>query len=323
MDNSLLLVTLAAILRDSAPMIFAVTGETITEKAGVINLSLDGSILLSAMTGFAVAYLSGSLVWGFLAAMAVGALVALIIAFASITLKRDQVAVGFVLTLLCAELSSFLGNPFVRLPGPSVPHLPLPGLVTLPVIGPLLFDHNLVTYLSFILILAAWFFIFRTPAGLVMQGIGERPLAAFVRGINVNRLRYFYTVLGGMLVGFAGAAYTLDVKLGWSHRHTAGVGWIALAIVIFGGWNPLRAAFGAYLFSGLQNLASWLQPTLPAIPSQVFQVAPFPLMILTLLLVTSDAVDRLLAYLPAPLRRRVAAAIKSPAPAALGTHFEC
>jgi len=323
MDTELLFVTLAAILRDSAPMIFAVIGETITEKAGVINLSLDGSILLSAMTGFTVAYLSHNLVLGFLAAMIVGAGVALIIAFAGITLKQDQVAVGFVLTLLCAELSSFLGNPFVRLPGPSVPHLPLPGLVTLPVIGPLLFNHNLVTYLSFLLILAAWFFIFHTPAGLIIQGIGERPVAAFVRGINVTRLRYLYTLLGGMLVGFAGAAYTLDVKLGWSHRHTAGVGWIALAIVIFGGWNPLRAAFGAYLFSGLQNLASWLQPILPAIPGQVFQVAPFPLMILTLLLVTSDAVDRLLACLPLPLRRRLAAAIKSPAPAALGTNFEC
>lgn len=321
MDTALLLRTLSSVLRGSAPLIFASIGETITEKVGVINLSLDGTILLAAMSAFAVALVTDSLLLGFLAAMAVGALVALIVAFASITLKQDQVAVGFVLTLLCAELSSFLGNPFVRVPGPSVPSAPIPILSNIPILGELFFDHNLVVYASFVLILVTWFWIFKTQPGLKLQGVGERPEAAFARGTNVNLLRYVYTFMGGALVGFAGAAYSLSVKLGWSHRHTAGNGWIALAIVIFGGWHPVRAAFGAYLFGGLKSLGSILQRQLPGVPSQIFQGAPFALMILALLLVNSGALERILAYFPPRIQRVLKGALLGAPPAALGTTF--
>lgn len=321
MDTDLLIRTLSSVLAQSTPLIFAGIGETITEKAGVINLSLDGTILLSAMGGFAVAYLTGNVILGFLAAMVIGAFVALIIAFASITLRQDQVAVGFVLTLLCAELSSFFGNPFVRKPGPSVPHLPIPVLSNIPIVGKLFFDHNVVIYASFLLIIVAWFWIFKTQPGLRVQGVGERPEAAFARGVNANRMRYLYTVLGGALVGAGGAAYSLSVKLGWSHRHTAGNGWIALAIVIFGGWHPVRVAFGAYLFGGLKSLGSILQRVIPGVPTQVFQAAPFALMILALLLVSSEALDRALAYLPTRVRRVLAAALRGSPPAALGTTF--
>jgi ABC-type uncharacterized transport system permease subunit len=321
MDTDLLIRTLSSVLAQSTPLIFAGIGETITEKVGVINLSLDGTILLSAMGGFAVAYLTGNVILGFLAAMILGALVALIIAFASITLRQDQVAVGFVLTLLCAELSSFFGNPFVRKPGPSVPHLPIPVLSSIPILGKLFFDHNVVIYASFLLIIVAWFWVFKTQPGLRVQGVGERPEAAFARGINANRMRYLYTVLGGALVGAAGAAYSLSVKLGWSHRHTAGNGWIALAIVIFGGWHPVRVAFGAYLFGGLKSLGSILQRVIPGVPTQVFQAAPFALMILALLLVSSEALDRAIAYLPPRVRRVLAAALRGSPPAALGTTF--
>ena len=321
MDTDLLIRTLSSVLAQSTPLIFAGIGETITEKAGVINLSLDGTILLSAMGGFAVAYLTGNVILGFLAAMVIGAFVALIIAFASITLRQDQVAVGFVLTLLCAELSSFFGNPFVRKPGPSVPHLPIPVLSNIPIVGKLFFDHNVVIYASFLLIIVAWFWIFKTQPGLRVQGVGERPEAAFARGVNANRMRYLYTVLGGALVGAGGAAYSLSVKLGWSHRHTAGNGWIALAIVIFGGWHPMRVAFGAYLFGGLKSLGSILQRVIPGVPTQVFQAAPFALMILALLLVSSEALDRALAYLPTRVRRVLAAALRGSPPAALGTTF--
>jgi ABC-type uncharacterized transport system permease subunit len=321
MDTDLLIRTLSSVLAQSTPLIFAGIGETITEKAGVINLSLDGTLLLSAMGGFAVAYLTGNVVLGFLAAMVIGAFVALIIAFASITLRQDQVAVGFVLTLLCADLSSFLGNPFVRKPGPSVPHLPIPVLSNIPIVGKLFFDHNVVIYASFLLIIVAWFWVFKTQPGLRLQGVGERPEAAFARGINANRMRYLYTVLGGALVGAGGAAYSLSVKLGWSHRHTAGNGWIALAIVIFGGWHPVRVAFGAYLFGGLKSLGSILQRVIPGVPTQVFQAAPFALMILALLLVSSEALDRAIAYLPPGVRRVLAAALRGSSPAALGTTF--
>ena len=182
MEPNFLVQTLASVVAASAPVVLAAIGETISEKSGVINLSLDGSIALSAMTGFAVAFLSGSVALGMLAGMAVGALVALVVAFASITLRQQQVAVGFVLTLLCADLADFLGNPFVRKPGPSVPHAPIPYLSTIPVLGPILFDHNMVVYVSMLSTVVAWWYIYRTQAGLKLQGVGERPESAFARG---------------------------------------------------------------------------------------------------------------------------------------------
>ncbi|MGH2592076.1 MAG: ABC transporter permease [Anaerolineae bacterium] len=307
---------LASILAASAPLIFATIGEAITEKAGVINLSLDGSILLSAMTGFATAFVTGNVWAGFLAAMLVSMLVALLVAYASVALRLNQVAVGFVLTLLCTDLSSFLGNPFVRIQGPSVPHRSIPVLKDIPLIGPILFDHNLVVYASFVTIFAVYWFMFKTRRGLELQGVGERPEAAYARGVSVNRMRYIYAAIGGALVGIGGAAYSLDVKLGWSYRHTAGLGWIALAIVIFGGWHPYRVAFGAYLFGSLQTLALKLQSVVPTL-SQVLPILPFPLMILTLLLVYSDSIGRLLDRLPA-----LRGVLRSDPPSALGTHFE-
>jgi len=323
MEPSFLIQTLASVVAASAPVILASIGETISEKSGVINLSLDGSIALSAMTGFAVAFLSGSVALGMLAGMAVGALVALIVAFASITLRQQQVAVGFVLTLLCADLADFLGNPFVRKPGPSVPHVPIPYLSTIPVLGPILFDHNVVVYLSMLSTVAAWWYIYRTQPGLKLQGVGERPESAFARGVNANRLRYIYTMVGGALVGLAGASYSLSIKLGWSHRHTFGIGWIALAIVIFGGWNPWRVAAGSYLFGLLKALGSILQrnPAFANVPTQVFSSAPFALMIFALLLVSSEGVDRLLALLPTRLARTIDRAIRGRSPGGLGKPF--
>ena len=308
--------TLASILLASAPLVFATIGEAITEKAGVINLSLDGSILLSTMAGFAVAYLTGSVWLGFLAAMIVSMLVALLIAYASISLGLNQVAVGFVLTLLCTDLSSFLGNPFVRVQGPAVNHLGIPLLKDIPFVGPIFFDQDLVVYASLVLIFVTYWFMYRTRRGLELQGIGERPEASYARGIPVNRLRYLYTAIGGALVGAAGAAYSLDVKLGWSYHATSGLGWIALAIVIFGGWHPYRVAFGAYLFGILQTVALKMQSVLPNL-SQVLPILPFPLMIFTLLIVYSDSIGRMLDRFPA-----LRSILRSDPPSALGTHFE-
>ncbi|HEY4691856.1 MAG TPA: ABC transporter permease [Bellilinea sp.] len=329
MDNTTL-VGLAGILASAAPVVFAVIGETITEKAGITNLSINGLILLTAMAGFATAATTGSLILGFLVGAAIGAFVSLIVAFGSIALKQSQVAIGFVLALMCRDLSYFLGNPFMGLSGPRVPPLPIPGLAEIPVLGVLFFRQDILVYASFVLIAVAYIFVFKTRPGLMLQGIGEQPATAYVRGANVNRLRYFYTIIGGALVGLAGPMYSLSVKVGWKGTITGldGIGWIALAITIFGGWNPLRAAFGAYLFVLLQWLGLVLQPSLPNIPSQVLQVAPFPLMILTLLLVNignSEWVDRTLAGLPEEVRRfiaKVLRAMRTTPPAALGIPFE-
>lgn len=329
MDTTLI-IGIAGILASAGPIVFAAIGETIIERAGVINLSVNGAILLTAMAGFAVGISTGSVLLGMLAGALIGALVALIVAFASITLKQSQVAVGFVLALLCRDLAYFLGNPYMGLSGPRLPHLPIPGLADIPVLGTIFFQHDLMTYMSFVLIVLAYVYIFRTRPGLMLQGIGERPAAAYVRGANVNLLRYVYTVIGGALIGLAGPMYSLSVKAGWKGTISGldGIGWIALALTIFGGWNPLRAALGAYFFAFLQWLGLVLQPSLPNIPSQVLQVAPFPLMILTLLLVNignAEWVDRTLAGLPERTRHalaRVLRAMRTSPPAALGMPFE-
>jgi general nucleoside transport system permease protein len=322
MDWDFLVRILASILAESAPLVIACLGETLTERAGVINLSLDGTILLSAMTAFVAASLSGSLALGFCSAAAVGALLALIVVVASIDLRQDQVAVGFVLSLLATDLSSFLGNPYVRKPGPAVPPLPIPVLKDVPVLGPLLFNHNLVTYASFALIGLAWFWMYRTRPGLEMQASGEHPAAAFARGVPVNRLRLLYALFGGALAGIAGASYSLSIKVGWSYQHTLGIGWIALAIVIFGGWDPLRVAFGTYLFGALQSMGSLLQGVLPGVPTQAFQVAPFVLMIGVLVLVRSEGLERFLGLLEGRAGKSLAGFLRVTPPSALGRRFE-
>ena len=189
-------------------------------------------------------------------------------------------------------------------------------------LGTLFFNHNIVVYASFIVTIVAWLWIFKTRPGLELQGVGERPAAAFARGINVNRLRYVYTVVGGALVGLAGAAYSLSVKLGWSYNMTLGIGWIALSIVIFGGWSPIRAAVGAYLFGALQTLGSLSQGILPGAPTQIFQAAPFAMMIVVLVLVRSDRLEAALERVPGRLGAALASLLRVTPPGALGTRFE-
>jgi len=179
MEFNLILVGLAGVIAAATPIVFATIGETITEKAGVTNLSVNGTIILSAMTGFAVATSTDNLWLGFLAGAFVGALVAAIVAFSSITLKQSQVAVGFVLTLMCRDLAYFLGNPFMGLSGPRVPPaFEIPLLSKIPILGTLFFNQDILVYLSFLLIIFANIYVYKTRPGLSLQGIGERPASA-------------------------------------------------------------------------------------------------------------------------------------------------
>lgn len=280
-------ILLASVLAGATPVLLAALGETVTERAGIINLSLDGTILLSAMTAFVVTYHTKSVLLGFIAAALVGGLVASMVAFFSIFLDQAQVAVGFVLTLMTKDLAYFLGNPYARLPGPQAQPIPIPYLHDIPFFGPVFFTHSPPVYIGLIGIFTCWWYLFRTPMGLTLRSVGEHPAAAYARGINPNRQQFLYTVCGGLLVGLAGAAFSLAIKPGWGRPQGAeGAGWIALALVIFGGWHPLRVALGAFLFAFLQVIGIYLQGWLPSVPTQVFQVAPFPLMIFTLLAIS-------------------------------------
>lgn len=308
--------TIASVVGGASALLFATMGETISEKAGVINLSVEGSMMLSALAGFVIAFETESVWLGFPAAAAVGVAVALVVAAGSIRLSLNQVAVGFVLFALCTELSRFMGQSYVGRPPTGVPAWEIPVLGSIPFFGRVLFDHNLVVYLAYLVVAGTYFFMYRTRPGLDLQGIGERPEAAHSRGIAVNKLRYVYTAIGGALIGIGGAAFSLDVKLGWSDRPTRNLGWIVLAIVIFGGWHPLRAAFGVLLFGALQAFALNLQPEYPSL-SQVLPSIPFPAMILALVIVNWKA---LLKWLDRyPFLRSI---LRSDPPTAIGTRFE-
>jgi len=316
-------VLLASIVAGAAPIVLAVLGETISEKGGVINLSLDGSILLSAMVAFAVAYQSHSLFLGFAGGALVGAMMAAVVGFFSVFLGLSQVAVGFVLTLTARDLAYFLGNPYSRLYGPHAGVFPIPWLQDLPVLGPILFHQSLPAGLSLLLIPLVWGYLYKTPMGLRLRAIGENPEAAYARGTNTRATQFWYTVVGGLLVGLAGATFSLCTKTGWGRPQGAeGTGWIALAIVIFGGWHPVKTALGAYLFAFLQIMGIHFQGWWPSVPAQVFQVAPFPLMIFTLMVMSlAQRRSAKPSSRASPWLRSVMRILSGSAPAGLGRSF--
>ena len=200
-------IIIAGVIAGAAPIVLAAIGETITEKAGLINLSLDGSILLAAMASFVVALKADSLLAGFVAGALVGAAVAAAVAVFSIFLRQNQVAVGFVLTLMTRDLAYFLGNPYSRLQGPQTAPAPIPGLDQIPFLGPVLFNHPLPVYFSVVLIGICWWYVYRTSPGLKLRAVGENPQAAYARGINPRKVQMLYAVCGGLLVGLAGATF--------------------------------------------------------------------------------------------------------------------
>lgn len=321
MADGELISILASIVLQSSPLIIAVCGETITERAGIVNLSLDGTMLLAAMSGFVVGYETDNLWLGFLAAAVIGAFFASIIAFGNIRLGKNQVAIGFVLTLLGDDLSAFLGQNYTRLPGPSLTRFGIPILEDIPILGPLFFQQDMVVYFALGLTVFTWWWLFRTRPGLELRSAGERPEAAFARGVDVNRIRYVYSIIGGALVGIAGASYTFSVKIGWSEGHTRGLGWIALAIVIFGGWSPIRGAFGAILFGATKSLATVLQSTFPEISVVVFNTIPWLLMIAVLLVVGSKLTDQLVEKMPRQIQKPLRNLLRVEPPLALGKTF--
>lgn len=333
-DYAQLVRLLTSLVALSAPLMLAVLGETITERVGVINLSLDGTIMMSAMAAFVVALQSSTWLAGMgitgdtlpvLIGFAVGGLIGvasvLLVAWGSARLGQDQVAIGFVLTLLLANTANFLGQNYTHLPGPVVAHLPIPVLKDLPLIGPVLFAQDMMIYGVLLIVIFVWWWMYRTQPGLILRGVGENPESAFARGVNVSLVRYLYAAIGGGMVGLAGAAFSLDIKLGWTDNHTLGVGWIALAIVIFGGWHPLRGAFGALLYGATQTAATLLQGTFPEVPVVLFNSFQWLLMLTVLLLVGSQGLKRMIDRAPKALQRPLARALRVAPPQGLGKVF--
>jgi len=292
----ILLITsiLAITLRAGTSLVYATIGEIYTERSGILNLGIEGMMLMGAVTAFSVSYHTGNLLLAVFAAMGVGALLAALHAFLSITMRANQVVSGLSITIFGSGFASFLGQRLgpesngyylAGLVAPRFHSVAIPGLSRLPIIGAV-FDQDLLTYVVFLLIPVAWFFLYKTRYGLNLRAVGENPQTADAMGVNVSKIRYVYTVLGGMLVGLGGAHLSLSYTPGWTENITGGRGWIVIALVIFSMWNPGRAILGAIIFGGINAVQFRLQASGTTIPAAYLNMAPYLATVIVLVVMT-------------------------------------
>jgi len=252
---------LAAGVATGTVLLFAAIGEIFAERSGVLNLGVEGMMLMGAVAGFSTGLSTGNPWLGLIAAMIVGGLLATLHAIVTIHLRADQVVSGLALTFLGTGLARVLGEGLTNRNAPRIPSISIPFLSDIPLLGPILFrDQSVLVYLGFVFVPLAWFWIERTRPGLHLRAVGEAPAAADAQGIGVYRSRYAYVIFGGVLAGLAGATITLAVSPGWFGDQTVnGRGWIAVGLVIFARWNPIPAALGAYLFAAITPFILGLQ----------------------------------------------------------------
>jgi len=309
MELAFLITLLAAGIRSGTAILFATIGEIFAERSGVLNLGIEGMMLMGAVSAYGIAFATGNPWLGLGVAVVVGGLMALLHGVVTISLRADQVVSGLALTFLGSGLSAVLGAPLVEVrTAPRLPVFPIPVLADLPILGPIFFNHNVIVYVGLLMAPLAWWYIHRTRPGMELRAIGEYPAAADVLGINVNRQRYAYVVFGGMMAGLGGAALSLAITPLWIEDMTAGQGWIAVGLVIFASWDPLRAAFGAYLFGAIRRLPLDLQnlPFFLAYPQLGYFMNMLPYLFVILLMLISARSE---------MRRRIGA------PAALGQPY--
>ncbi|MFZ5648951.1 MAG: ABC transporter permease [Bacillota bacterium] len=285
-QTSVLILILATAVTAGTPILFAALGELLAERSGVINLGVEGMMLIGAVSGFIVAVQTSNPWAGVLASMLAGGMVAAIHAFLTVSLRANQVVSGLALTIFGAGLSGYLGKGYIGVPVP-VPFTskPLAVLSDIPVIGPIFFSHDPLVYITYLLVPALWIYIYRTRPGLHLRAVGENPSAADSLGVNVFLARYIYVIAGGMLAGLGGAYLSLVYAPSWLENMTAGRGWIAVALVIFAVWNPLRALVGSYIFGGIDAIGFRLQVLGVAVPSFFLKMLPYIFTILVLIII--------------------------------------
>jgi general nucleoside transport system permease protein len=278
---------LAATIRLSTPLLLAASGELVAERAGVLNLGVEGMMLNGALFGFLGAYFSGSLLVGWLSGMLAGALLALLFAFFTVSLRSHQVIVALGINLLALGETSFLYREIFGLAAitPQIKAaLPraIPLMSRIPILGPVFFDQALLTYVAFALPPLVWIFLYKTPAGRALRAVGENAIAADAVGVDVRRIRYLAVIFGGLLAGLSGA-YLSTVALNlFLENMTGGAGWIAVAIVIFGNWNPWGILLAALTFGGAEALELRLQSAGIGIPREFIVMLPYLLTLVAL-----------------------------------------
>lgn len=285
---------LAITIRAGTSLVLATIGEILTERSGILNLGIEGIMLMGAVTSFAVSFYTNNLFLALLAAAGVGLLLALIHAFLCVTMRANQVVSGLSITLFGSGFASFLGqrlgpasNNFrlVGLKGAKFSPIVIPGLSDIPVLGAF-FQQDIISYAVYLFIPLAWFFLFKTRPGLWLRSVGEDPKTADAMGIDVIKTKYRYTIIGGMLVALGGAHLSLSYTPGWAENLTGGRGWIVVALVIFSMWNPARAVWGALLFGGINAIQFRLQASGTTIPASFLNMAPYIGTILVLVIIT-------------------------------------
>jgi len=296
-NDTILVVIAASAIAYGTPLLFAALGELLAERSGVLNLGVEGMMLMGAVSGFWAVQTVGGPGWmvlliAVLVAALVAAATALIHAVLTIGLRASQIVSGLALTIFAGAsgLSSYVGH-VASLGGQPARHefaaIDVLGFKALPVIGPILLHQNALTYLSWALVAVTLFYLYRTRPGLHLRAVGESPATADAMGVNVTAYRYVHVMLGGALAGIGGAFFSLAITPGWLDGMTSGAGWIAIALVIFAFWRPELALVGAYLFGAFSSLAFTLQARQVHLPPEVFSSLPYLMTIVVLVLVST------------------------------------
>lgn len=290
------------VIMTSVPLIFAATGELVAERSGVLNLGVEGMMLMGAVAAFAAAFGTGNLFFAIIAGGLAGALTAAVFAVFALGLATNQVATGLALTIFATGLSGLAGAPLVGHAIEGLPQIEIAFLSDLPIIGPLIFSLDIMAYLSVGILVAVAWFLKSSRAGLVLRAVGDNHESAHALGYPVLRVRTFAVLFGGLMAGIGGAYLPLMLTPHWAEGMTAGRGWIALALVVFASWMPSRVLIGAILFGGITILQLAGQARGWTVPSQFLSMLPFIVTILVLVLISRNR-DLKLANFPACLGR--------------------
>ncbi|MBT4083680.1 MAG: ABC transporter permease [Alphaproteobacteria bacterium] len=276
------------VITASTPLVFAALGELVTEKSGVLNLGVEGMMLVGAVSAFAVASSTGSGSLGIIAGAVAGAMMAAVFGWLTLNLLANQVATGLALTIFGVGFSALIGSGFVGFAIEPLPKLDVPGLSEIPLIGPLVFGQDFLVYLSFAAVFAVAWFLKHSHGGMVLRAVGESHESAHAIGYNVIGIRYLATMFGGAMSGLGGAYLSLSYTPMWAENMTSGRGWIALALVVFATWRPGRLILGAYMFGGITILQLNAQGLGLDVPSQLMSMLPYLATIVVLVLISRD-----------------------------------
>lgn len=315
MNSNILVIIIASAIFYGTPLFFAALGGIFTERSGVLNLGVEGTMLLGGVSGAWASQHVGGSAWftvlmSIVIGMIAGGITSALLAFLCVTLKTNQTVAGLAITIFAGTvgLSSYFANIWGVSKNPvprQIRRLDVFGLADTPIVGPIIFNQTILTYVSWVLVVLATVYLFRTRFGLQLRAVGESPQTADAMGINVVKYRYVHTILGGALAGIGGVFYSLAIVPTWVDGMTKGAGWIAIALVIFGFWRPSLTLLGAYLFGALQSLGSTLKARSVNISGDILDALPFVMTIVVLVLVSSRFAHR-----------------KLGAPAALGVPYE-